>query len=117
MSEPDEKRKVFISLPMRGLTDDEIKERIRSLYSHVSKKYELIDTFWTETPPNPDNMLWYLGKSIQALGEADLVVFAWDWAVAPGCQVEMVACRAYGIPYVNEVDLLKAANIRENKFD
>lgn len=117
MPEQDEKRKVFISLPMRGLTDDEIKERIQSLYSHVSNKYELIDTFWTETPPNPNNMLWYLGKSVQALGEADLVVFAWDWAVAPGCQVEMVACKAYGIPYVNEVDLLKAASIRENKFN
>jgi hypothetical protein len=117
MPEPDKKRKVFISLPMRGLTDDEIKERIQSLYSHLSNGYELIDTFWTETPPNPNNHLWYLGKSIQALGEADLVVFAWDWSVAPGCQVEMAACEAYGIPYVGEVDLLKAASLRENKLD
>lgn len=98
----DHKKKLFVSLPMRGLTDEEIVARQEKLLEPYKDKYELMDTVSREDPPNPDNPVWYLGGSIQMLGDADLVIFASNWAEAPGCRIERMVCALYAIKYVEE---------------
>ena len=41
--------------------------------------------------------MWYLGKSLEYLADADLAVFALDWPSARGCRIEHEAAVQYGI--------------------
>lgn len=109
----DKPIKIFVSLPMKGhSTEDIIKRRdlvinkFESACEGISPKYEVINQIWdTDNIPNPNNKIWCLGKSIQALGEADLVIFAAGWPMANGCVVERLICDLYKIPKIDEADL------------
>lgn len=102
-------KKVFISQPMNGLTDLQIsKDRARvieGLYNigYSPDEITIIDTFIEENAPdNVNSCLWYLGKSLELLADADLVVFAKGWKNARGCQIEFKCAKAYGISYICE---------------
>ena len=99
---PNKKKKLFVSLPMRGLTDEEILEKQKKIFEPYKDEYELMNNIFREDPPNPNNPVWYLGGSIQMLGDADLVIFASDWADASGCRIERMVCALYAIKYVEE---------------
>lgn len=103
-----EARKVFVSLPMRGISLDEISLRQHDLLkkfielSNPEYSYELLDSIHEDELPEPGNPLWFLGRSIQTLGQADFVIFAKDWRKASGCRVEHLICELYHIPYIYE---------------
>ena len=93
--------KFFISQPMRGKTDDEIKaerqsiiEKINELFSAFTK-IEIIDSFFQGAPAKA-TPLWFLGESIKLLGEADIVVFAKGWNKTNGCCIEHECADRYG---------------------
>lgn len=91
--------KVFISLPMNGKSDEEIKRRIEEIKSILGKAFddfEVINSFIEEVPENVTPM-WYLGKSIEILSEADAAFFADGWEYSRGCCLEHQACEEYGI--------------------
>lgn len=101
--------KVFISQPMGGLTDDEIlKTRDEAkLYLEilVGKPLEIIDSFIEEKPVNIKNDsigVWYLGKSIQLLAQADMVYFCDGWDKARGCRMEHEIAKQYGLKIIKE---------------
>jgi len=100
-------KKLFVSLPMRDRSIDEIRANMDYICELVSEEFqiefELIDTVWMNEPTTDihDEGMWYLGKSLQALAEADLVAFDEDWKMARGCIIEHMACAMYGIPYVD----------------
>lgn len=104
--------KLFVSTPMRGREIEDIRARMNYILSAVNKlvpseseKYELLDTIWQE--PEPDDIrhhCYYLGKSISALSQADLVVFDVDWYEATGCRFEKWVCDNYDIPYLLGMD-------------
>ena len=94
--------KVFISQPMRGKTDEEIKtERERAL--ETVKNYfpndsiEVVDSFF-EGAPVDAKPLWFLGKSIEKLSTADIAVFVEGYEDARGCRIEKECAEEYGIP-------------------
>ena len=102
-------KKVFISQPMNGLSDLQIsKDRARvieDLYNEGYKPDEItiIDTYIEENAPDNVNAgLWYLGKSIELLADADIAVFAKGWRNARGCQIEFKCAKEYGISYICE---------------
>lgn len=101
--------KLFVSLPMRGIEDNIVRYKMTTLCDLVScfydEKYELIDTMIPGDPPK-GNRLWYLGRSIQMLGDADLVIFSRDWLRAKGCLIEYMICGQYEIPHIFEIDIL-----------
>lgn len=71
-------KKLFISQPMKGKTDEEIKTE-RSKAIEKSKKLlgddiEVIDSFF-ENAPTDAKPLWFLGKSLELLSGADVAVF------------------------------------------
>lgn len=92
--------KVFISQPMRGLSDQEIilvrqaaKQKIKWMFGEDA---EIIDSFFKDAPTEAQP-LWYLGKSLQLLSTADVAVFIGDWNKARGCKIEHECAKKYGI--------------------
>ncbi|MCK9471945.1 MAG: DUF4406 domain-containing protein [Bacilli bacterium] len=102
-------KKLFISQPMRGLTDEEIlkeRERIHKEAGEiVGKPLELIDSFFDDDTGFPENAnlpVFYLGKSISLLAEADIAYFGRGWREARGCIIENTVAREYGITVMEE---------------
>ena len=93
-----QRKKLFISLPMRGRSEVEIFARIGYLYESYFKDYELIDQYISEDIVT-NNRLYFISNSIRMMGKADLVVFDVDWYNAAGCRVEYLICKLYDIPY------------------
>ena len=101
-------KKLFISQPMRGLTDEEIlkaREEIKNRAEKtIGKPLELINSFIEDYPGeiNKSIPVWYLGKSIQLLSQADYVYFGGDWINARGCKIEYEIANAYGFKVIKE---------------
>lgn len=74
--------KVFISQPMRGKSNEEIKAERERLIGKAREHYgadiEVIDSFSEGAP-------------------ADAAVFAQDWEGARGCRIENMAAILYGL--------------------
>ena len=101
-------KKLFISQPMRGLTDEEIlkvrEEIITKAEQEIGEPVELIDSFIKEYPGeiNKSVPVWYLGKSIQFLSQADIAYFGGDWKNARGCRIEHEIAKEYGIARIED---------------
>ena len=67
--------KVFISQPMRDKTDEQIKEERAKAVNRIKETYnedvEIIDSFFENAPHNA-KPLWFLGKSLELLADADI---------------------------------------------
>ena len=92
--------KVFISQPMRDKTDEEIKTEREKAVSIIKEKYnqdvEIIDSFFENAPHNA-KPLWFLGKSLELLADADVAYFCKDWELYRGCRIEHICAKEYGI--------------------
>lgn len=101
-------KKLFISQPMRGLSDEEIlksREEIKTRAEQViGEPIELIDSFLEDYPGeiNKHIPVYYLGKSIQLLSQADIAYFGGDWKNARGCKIEHEIADKYGIKIIEE---------------
>jgi hypothetical protein len=96
--------KLFISQPMGGKTKEEIesvrKTAIESAERHLGEKVEVIDSYFED---HEDHLpLWYLGKSLQLLAEADVAYFAKDWEQYRGCRIENECAIEYGINVIED---------------
>lgn len=93
-------KKLFISQPMKGKTNVEIKkereEAIRCAKEMMSDEVEVIDSFF-ENAPAEAKPLWYLGESLKLLSIADVAYFATGWKEARGCKIEHTCAQQYGI--------------------
>ena len=89
--------KVMISQPMKDKTEEQIRRERESLIEILQGEgYEVVDTIFTEEPPeDTDKAIWYLSKSIEAMGKVDGVVFMPGWNKARGCIVENQVATAY----------------------
>lgn len=98
-------KKLFISQPMRGKTNEEIlavrQKAVEAAEKHLGEKVEVIDSFFQDAPVDA-KPLWFLGKSIEMLSTADVAYFAEGWDEARGCKVEWLCAEAYEIPYIAE---------------
>lgn len=118
--------KLFISQPMHGL-DDKLIIKQREAIRNLVEKYinnvkglvchasvELIDQFGIPDPEDfnkthiteKSQRLFRLGRSIQLLGEADVIVFYGPWRDAKGCVVEEVVCSSYNISRIRQNNLI-----------
>lgn len=93
-------KKLFISQPMGGKTDEEIKaERAKAIESAeklVGEPVEVIDSFFQGAPVGA-KPLWFLGKSLELLADADVAYFAPGWEEARGCKIEHTCTVEYNI--------------------
>ena len=89
-------KKLFISQPMKGKTDEEILA-VREKAIESAKKYlkecgeedeiEVIDSFFQNAPAEA-RPLWFLAKSLELFSTADVAYFAKGWEDARGCRIE-----------------------------
>ena len=96
--------KIFISQPMKGLSEKEIKfnreKAIKNIKSLYGDDAEIIDSFIE----GEGNSLWFLGKSIELLSTADVAYFLKGWNKARGCRIEYMCASNYGIGAYFEED-------------
>lgn len=98
-------KKLFISQPMRGKTDEEIlaerKKAIESAERNLGEPVEVIDSFFQNAPADA-RPLWFLGKSLELLSTADIAYFAKGWEDAIGCRIENQCAIEYGIEVIED---------------
>ena len=93
-------KKLFISQPMRGKSDEDIlterKKAIESAEKAIGEPVEVIDSFFQEAPVDA-KPLWFLGKSLVLFAGADIAYFAKGWQDARGCRIEHTCAAEYNI--------------------
>ncbi len=93
-------KRLFISQPMRGKSNEEIlavrSDAIEAAKDVVGEEVEVIDSFF-ENAPVDAKPLWFLGKSLELLATADVAYFARGWNEARGCKIEHLCATEYGI--------------------
>lgn len=95
-------KKLFVSVPMKGRTEDEIKASIQKMKKiaevYEGEELELIDSYVEDNPPKDNNQaIWYLSKSLEKLSQADVfigIINAWHWN---GCAVECEVAKRYDL--------------------
>ena len=96
-------KKLFISQPMKGKTDEEIlatrKKAIKIAKELIGEPVEVIDSFFQSAPVDV-KPLWFLGKSLELLSTADMAYFAEDWDKNRGCRIERVCALLYDIEII-----------------
>lgn len=110
-------KRIFLSLPMSGRSDEEIKAQIEEMkakfllknpldkgekivFDHNFKEMEVVtNTFVPFEGERKTPALYYLGRAINKMSFCDGVYFGKGWSKARGCLIEMEACVKYGIPY------------------
>ena len=98
-------KKVFISQPMNGKTNEEIEavreKAIASATDMLGESVEVIDSFFKDAPHDA-KPLWFLGKSLELLSNADVAYFAKGWENARGCRIEHECAIEYGIDLIED---------------
>ena len=91
--------KVMISQPMRGKTEEQIREERKAIIEKFNNMHiEVIDTIFTDEPPKDCNVaVYYLGKSISAMKDIDAIYMDDGWREARGCRIEYQVAKEYGI--------------------
>lgn len=85
---------------MRGKSDEDILEErqkaIEAAEKVIGEPVEVIDSFFEKAPVNA-KPLWFLGKSLELLADADVAYFAPGWEDARGCKIEHTCAVEYDI--------------------
>lgn len=96
-------KKLFISCPMKGRTEENIrksKEKMHKIAEVVfEQELEVIPSYIEDYPPKDSHeAVWYLGENIKLLSQADYFIgieYAYEYK---GCAVERSFAGEYGIP-------------------
>lgn len=95
-------KKLFISQPMHGKTDEEIlaerADAVQTAQDALGEEVEVIDSFFGTS--DMSHALEYLGESLKLLSKADIAYFAPGWQEARGCKIEHACADAYGIRHI-----------------
>lgn len=97
-------KKVFISQPMRGRTQDEILNERNQIIKEIKDmigNHDVLDTYFDDFGPGV-KPLHYLAKSLWMLADADCAYFAPGWQDARGCRIEHDSAVAYGIEVLKD---------------
>lgn len=91
-------KKIMISQPMRGKTNEQIREERKNIVRELANEgHEVIDTVIDEEPPKDiDEAIYYLSKSVEFIGKVDCVYFMKGWEKARGCKIEHEVAVEYG---------------------
>lgn len=100
-------KKLFISQPMKGKTQEEIQSErekaIKRAQIVLGEEVEAIDSYFEDY--NPENgcvPLKYLAKSLEIMADADVVYFVGEWALYRGCRIEYESACEYGLKVIHE---------------
>ena len=107
-------KKLFVSLPMKGRSDEEIKASILKMKAVAEAfegcELELIDSFVEENAPEGVHpAIWYLGESLKSLSKADIYIGIEDDWLWNGCHIENETASRYNIKryFVRAADIIE----------
>lgn len=89
-------KKIFISMPMNGKTDKQIKAELEQAKRKIIDEYgdaEFVDNYFGDT--EAEDPIEMLGKSISLMSEADAIYFCEGWESARGCRIEHEVATVY----------------------
>lgn len=97
--------KIFISLRCMGVNYNEIVRRrdhitedyIKQHRNH-SHEIEIIDSLFSDYVPGESNPIEFLGRSIEKMKDADVVLIPIDYKKSKGCKIEKEVAQIYGLP-------------------
>ena len=93
-------KKLFISQPMRGKTEEEIlserNKAIEMAKEIIGEDVEVLETFFSDFSADA-TPLAYLAESIKYLAMADVACFVPGWDTARGCKIEHMCAVEYNI--------------------
>lgn len=94
--------KIFISQVMADKSPSGIKKERKELEKFLTElikdpNLEFIDSYFEGEESHP---LYLLGKSLEKMSEADLVIFSKNWKKGRGCRIEHQCAVSYNIPYI-----------------
>ena len=95
-------KKLFVSVPMKGRTEEEIKASIQKMKKiaeiYEGEELELIDSYIEDNPPKDSKeAVWFLGESLKKLAQADVFIGIDEAYVWNGCCIERDTAQRYGI--------------------
>ena len=98
-------KKLFISCPMKGRTEENIKKSMEKMHKIAEiifdQELEVIPSYIEDNPPETIHQrVWYLGKSVEMMADADYYIGIDYSDVYDGCMVENEVARRYGIQKV-----------------
>lgn len=98
--------RIMISQPMAGVSDEELRMKFNALSKEFAKLHiDVVDNIWQDAPTEGNyytEPLFYLAKSINAMGQVDAVYFSPGWQNARGCCIEHKICELYGITILDD---------------
>lgn len=107
-------KKVMLSQPMNGKTNEEIVEtKERAIKTLEEKGYEVINTYFADEYYNEENIkargfkntpIYFLSKSLGSMAMCDAMYFCKGWENAKGCRVEHEVAKEYGMEIMYEED-------------
>lgn len=96
-------KKIFISQPMKDKADEVIlaerKKAIEVAKFYFGDDFEVVDSFF-QNAPHDAKPLWFIGKGLELMAGADVVIFASGWQNARGCKIEHLCAEEYGIDII-----------------
>ena len=89
--------KIMISQPMKGKTNEQIREERAELVKRLQEEgIEVVDTIFENTPADEDMAIYMLSQSIRYIGKVDALYFMKGWEKARGCKIEHEVAVEYG---------------------
>lgn len=98
-------KKIFISQPMKGKSNEQIKKERELIIKNIEymmegEAFEIMDTVFEDfkgaTP------LKFLAKSLMVLADSDYAYFAEGWEEARGCRIEHECALEYRITLLED---------------
>lgn len=113
-------KKLFISVPMKGRTKENIKNSIDKMHKLAelmfNEELEVVNSYFEDyptildrdietvkdildytVPEHTNSSIWYLGESIKLIAQADYFIGIYS-DYYTGCDIEASVARRYGIP-------------------
>lgn len=117
------KKKLFISCPMKGRTEENIKKSMEKMHKIAEiifdQELDVIPSYIEDNPPKDSNAaVYFLGRSLQLLSQADYYIGV-DTFNFTGCEIENQVARRYRIPsfaialYIAAPDVQEKIDLRE----
>jgi Asp-tRNA(Asn)/Glu-tRNA(Gln) amidotransferase A subunit family amidase len=96
-------KKVIISQPMRGKSEQQVRDERAQLVKELTEQgYEVVDTIFPDFTNEGNIPLKYLAKSLEFIADVDAVYFMDGWQDARGCRIEHQTCVDYGIEILRD---------------
>jgi hypothetical protein len=106
------KKKIMISQPMAGLTEEQIVEtRNRFLQYAEEEGLEVVNTYFRDEWYSKESMtergvvqipVCFMAKSLENMSLCHIVYFAKGWGNARGCKIEHEVAVQYGLEIIYE---------------